>query len=197
MKPWEQLPGESGLAFSAFNVYRKMGWQRSLRRAHKLVDEASALPASLGSFWTWSRKYQWPKRAHAWDAAQNRKEESRLSRELVANRTKTERTRLKGRNLASVHALAVLESLAERSVSGLDERQLLASLQAARAAYEIVGLAAIDHADQLRGTTPQASGDSREIDSGPSPEELFDIQVQSSPVQLVSPEAQGLLDSPD
>ena len=197
MKPWEQKTGESELAYTAFTAYRKMGWKRSLRRAHKLVDEASALPASLGSFWTWSRKYQWPKRAHAWDAAQNRKEESRLSRELVANRTKTERTRLKGRNLASVHALAVLESLAERSVSGLDERQLLASLQAARAAYEIVGLAAIDHADQLRGTTPQASGDSREIESGPSPEELFDLQVQSSQVQLVSPETQGLLDSPD
>ena len=197
MKPWEQLPGESGLAFSAFNVYRKMGWQRSLRRAHKLVDEASALPASLGSFWTWSRKYQWPKRAHAWDAAQNRKEESRLSRELVANRMTTERTRLKGRNLATVHAIAVLESLAKRSVSDLDERQLLASLQAARAAYEIVGLAAIDHADQLRGVAPQTGPRIRPIESGPSPEELLDIQVQSNQLQLVSPDAESLLDSPN
>jgi len=197
MKPWEQLPGESGLAFSAFNVYRKMGWQRSLRRAHKLVDEASALPACLGSFWNWSKKYQWSQRAHAWDAAQSRIEESRLSRELVANRLKTERNRLKGRNLASVHAIAVLQTLSERTVEGLDERELLASLQAARAAFEIVGLAAIDHADQLRGVTPQASRDSRAIESGPSPEELHDIQVKSSQVQLVSLEAQGLLDSPN
>ena len=197
MKPWEQLPGESGLAFSAFNVYRKMGWQRSLRRAHKLVDEASALPASLGSFWAWSKKYQWPQRAHAWDAAQGRKEETRLSRELVANRLKTERNRLKGRDLASIHAIAVLQTLSERTVAGLDEKQMLSSLQAVRAAYEIVGLAAIDHADQLRSVTPQASRDSRAIDTGPSPEELHDIQVQSSQIQLASPDPESLLDSPN
>jgi hypothetical protein len=195
MKPWEQKTGESELAYTAFTAYRKMGWKRSIRRAHKLIDEASALSSNIGSFWVWSKKHQWTQRAHAWDAAQSRIEESRLSRELVASRLKTERHRLKGRNLASVHAMAVLQTLAERSVSGLDERQLLASLQAARAAYEIVGLAAIDHADQLRNVTPQASRDSRAIESGPSPEELHDIQVQSSQVQLVSLEAQGLLDS--
>ena len=197
MRPWEQLPSESGQAFSAFVAYRKMGWQRSIRRVHKKIDEESSLSSSLGSFWKWSKDYRWTQRAQAWDWAQQRKEDSRLSRELVANRMRAERTRLKGRNLATVHAIAVLESLAKRSVSDLDERQLLASLQAARAAYEIVGLAAIDHADQLRGVAPQASGDSRAIDSGPSPEELFDIQIQSSQVQLVSPDAESLLDSPN
>ena len=197
MKPWEQLPEETGTAYEAFLAFRALGWRRSLRRAHKAFAAQNTVVSDVTMFFRWSKKFGWIARARAWDAYQLRKSDARLSQELQAQRVKAERDRLKGRNLATAHALKILEHLAGSSIAGLDERQLLASLQAARAAYEIVGLAAIDHGDQLRSVAPQTSGISREIGSEPTPEELLEVQAKPSQFQLDGPQAEIVLDTPD
>lgn len=197
MAQWHQLPEESGQAYEAFQVFKRLpAGKRSCRKAHALIESESILPTVLSSVFDWHKRFRWAERARAWDAHVVRKQDTALTRELVAKRPRTERNRLVARDLATSHALKVLRKLESQCIDGLDERQLLATLQAARAALGTIGISAIDHADQLRerlakegGTGPAA------IVVGQSPEELLDLPEIAGTLQLECAEAKSVLES--
>lgn len=58
---WEQQPGESAKAFEAFAAYRDMGTERSIRKVAQQLNKSNALIAR------WSKNYEWPDRARAYD----------------------------------------------------------------------------------------------------------------------------------
>jgi hypothetical protein len=75
--PWEQLPGESAKAYTAFGLYRDQGPRRSLEEASRAYHRRSA-PAvnttgtgrrrgASGQIRRWAQRWNWSARARAWD----------------------------------------------------------------------------------------------------------------------------------
>src|SRR5205807_1369920 len=81
---WEQQPGESTRAFSAFVIYRDLGTKRSLdeasRRYHHSEQQApdghetGTVPkrGKSGRIAVWANRFNWPDRAQTWDREQDR-----------------------------------------------------------------------------------------------------------------------------
>lgn len=63
---WGRLPEESAKAYEAFCAYRDLGPSRSIPKAGEIVGKGK------GTLEPWSSKYNWPERAAAWDAEQDR-----------------------------------------------------------------------------------------------------------------------------
>ena len=63
---WGRLPDESAKAYEAFCAYRDLGPSRSIPKAGEIVGKGK------GTLEPWSSKYNWPERAAAWDAEQDR-----------------------------------------------------------------------------------------------------------------------------
>lgn len=61
-KPWERQEGEGAKAFEAFNIYLKLGTERSQQ------DVANELSKSRQLIGRWSATYGWVERAAAYDA---------------------------------------------------------------------------------------------------------------------------------
>lgn len=59
--PWEQQPGESAKAFEAFETYRDMGPERSVRKVVQKLNKSLTLIAR------WSGTYNWTYRARDYD----------------------------------------------------------------------------------------------------------------------------------
>lgn len=69
---WEQQDGESDAAYSRFLIYRNLGITRSLDRAYQstLADSDATKRNKTRANGTWTQelsKYEWQKRADAWD----------------------------------------------------------------------------------------------------------------------------------
>lgn len=55
---WEQQPGESSQAFSAFLAYLEMGEERSLAKVGKKLGKSSALMERWSSKWGWVKRVE-------------------------------------------------------------------------------------------------------------------------------------------
>lgn len=62
-KPWEQQPGESGPAFEAFSIYRDLGNGRTVSAVVEKLQKSDSLLRR------WKIKWEWQRRAAAWDAS--------------------------------------------------------------------------------------------------------------------------------
>lgn len=61
VQPWERQDGESVKAYKAFCIYRDMGQDRTIRRAHEVyadLDE-NTIREAPPYFLKWSRKFKW------------------------------------------------------------------------------------------------------------------------------------------
>jgi len=72
MYPGERLDGESSVNYEAFAIYRDMGRERSLNKVSEKLAKSDTLIKR------WSAKFDWVKRAAAWDD-----EQDRISREIA------------------------------------------------------------------------------------------------------------------
>ena len=95
---WEQQPGESAKAFEAFAAYRDMGTERSIRKVAQQLNKSNALIAR------WSKNYEWPDRARAYD-----RELDRQAREQAVRH---------------IRIAMQLQAKAVRALENLDEAQL-------------------------------------------------------------------------
>lgn len=66
IQPWERMEGESEEAWSAFQLYRDLGMDRSLARVRQVVGKSNTL---LGR---WSKRDGWVARCEAFDREQDR-----------------------------------------------------------------------------------------------------------------------------
>ena len=65
---WEQLPGETGLAFAAFCAFRDCGLNRNIHKAIETVEKDEAIRAKRYRVWrNWSTKYRWRERVADFD----------------------------------------------------------------------------------------------------------------------------------
>lgn len=77
---WERQNGETARAFEAFSIYRDMGADRSLRKVVQRLDK------NLTTIGDWSVKYEWVKRAAAWDAEQDRIARIEMQKDIADTR---------------------------------------------------------------------------------------------------------------
>jgi len=61
INPWDKREDESSKAYAAFWAYLKLGTERSVEEAAKTIQK------SPGVLNRWARRFDWKKRAEAWD----------------------------------------------------------------------------------------------------------------------------------
>lgn len=61
MEPWERQESESDRAWAAFQTYRDMGPQRSIRKVAAGLDKSGTLVGQ------WSSRHDWPNRVRAFE----------------------------------------------------------------------------------------------------------------------------------
>lgn len=87
-KIWlKKYPHESNKAFYYFNIYLKMGVERSIQEVHNKHKQQT----SLNTLYKWSTKYEWIKRAVAYDEyieIQCQKQHEKQQLEFFENRLK-------------------------------------------------------------------------------------------------------------
>jgi hypothetical protein len=71
-QPYERLPDEPSLWYARFEIFRRLGAQRSVAEAHRLACEAEGrkAPRSSKEWQIIARRWNWRARAEAWDAEQ-------------------------------------------------------------------------------------------------------------------------------
>lgn len=85
MAAWDKREDESSRAYSAFIIYRDMGPQRSLRKTADIYYEPGSLNVRV--IQKWSSKYDWVKRATAFDEAKRKTFEETIAADFEAERT--------------------------------------------------------------------------------------------------------------
>ena len=55
-KSWERQPKETAQAFEAFDLYCKMGAERSLRKVEQQLNKSHALIGRWSSTWSWQKR---------------------------------------------------------------------------------------------------------------------------------------------
>ena len=111
MNEWDRLPGESGLWYERFDIYRLAGSGRSLDATYRLVSDRTE--GRAGAVWRkTAEKWRWQERAEAWDAVEREKlraeeeERRRAAREerlkLLGEARKAVWTGLENANLAKL-----------------------------------------------------------------------------------------------
>lgn len=95
-KQWERQPEESTKAFEAFCIYRDLGTDRSLSKVAEKLEKSETL---MGR---WSSKYEWVKRAAAWDD-----EKERIEREIAQREQAKEIRNMRKRHAGIATAMLV------------------------------------------------------------------------------------------
>lgn len=86
---WERQPEETAKAFEAFAIYRDMGNDRSIAKVAEKLGKSEAL------LHRWSSKFDWVKRAAAWDDELARETTRELMRDMAKTRARQRKQALK------------------------------------------------------------------------------------------------------
>jgi hypothetical protein len=102
-KAWEQLPGETPVAYQAFLTYRDLGVGRSLAETARVLGKQASL---MGR---WARRHEWASRVLAWDREQARADESvlRHERDEIRRRELRDADQLKRLAMAKMMSLVI------------------------------------------------------------------------------------------
>ncbi len=115
MEPWQRQHGESRQAFAAFSAYRGMGPTRSTAKVAQELGKSKSLMDR------WSARWQWTKRADAWDD-----ELDRQARQTEIEETRAMMRRHVQASMAVQHlALARLQEMQNPKNSHLTNDQVL------------------------------------------------------------------------
>jgi hypothetical protein len=88
-EPWERYPDEERHQYQAFEIYANLPpHERSLKQAYRLYTHNPNATSPSDTFKGWARRYNWKKRAAAWDDA---KAKARFEGELKGTEKQWER----------------------------------------------------------------------------------------------------------
>jgi len=194
MKPWERLDEESGHAYEAFVAYRDLP-----KRTLKAVQDSLAISVSVTRIHEWKHRFEWHKRAVAWDRHLSSKRDKHLAARLSKERSKIAKSRLKCRSLVIAQAMKTLEQINKSSLAVCEPGELLELLRATRQAFELIGLSQIDFDEQLQRLASQP-GQAQSITvsvTEPDPEDLLGLPDESNTVQREDSAEETLLDQTD
>jgi hypothetical protein len=82
---WEQLPGETGRAYSAFCAYRDLGLERNIRKAVEAVEQGKVQQDKRYRVWrNWCSQYRWRERAVDYDRYTEKLKQAELRKTIEA-----------------------------------------------------------------------------------------------------------------
>jgi len=82
---WEQLPGESGGAFSAFCAFRDCGLERNIRKVVETSEKDKCKSEKRYRVWrNWSTQYRWRERAADYDRYMEKLKQGELRKTIEA-----------------------------------------------------------------------------------------------------------------
>lgn len=116
MDIWEKLENESDRAYQAFTIYRNMNKERTLDGAWEIFS-SDLRDTSYDTFRAYSTKFQWAKRARAWDAHVLSLESEASEKELIKARNTERKNRLE-----MLKVLRALSAKAANSVLDTDKQ---------------------------------------------------------------------------
>lgn len=123
-EPWDRQPGETDKSFAALGVYLSLGPWRSLRAACEKIYGKTTV---LKQVEIWSVKFNWVKRAAAFDAAEAAKvrealaaQRLDLARQVMRNAAKLNDV-IEGADLRGVSAYTKMALDASRTETGLPQ----------------------------------------------------------------------------
>jgi hypothetical protein len=128
IKPWERQPEEGKEAFDAFDVYAKIGTNRSIARAAAEVGNSSGGQGKDKSLLErWSSKHKWIARAASWDRHVARLENERhlMGRAEMRGRQIRDAQRLQGQVAKRI------DSMTDSEISKLKPSEMVMMLRAA------------------------------------------------------------------
>ena len=79
-QPWERQPSDTTKSFEAFQAYRDMGKERSLRELARQLGKSNTIVGQ------WSVKHDWKRRIESWEAEQDRIKRADLMKGIGAMR---------------------------------------------------------------------------------------------------------------
>lgn len=118
LKPWDQRPSESALAFEAFALYRDLGSQRSQASVAKQLGKSTQLIAR------WASEHGWSDRVRKWDRFLDQKGQEAAVREVEKMRERHIQIAM-GLQQVGVKELKKLVERAEKSGRALNVDQLI------------------------------------------------------------------------
>lgn len=114
--PWDRRPGEPGLWWGRFLLYRDLGPKRAIRETYQRDREARGRRRSEQISGAWYRaavQWEWKKRADAWDVA----ERERLEEEREALRLEDRAARIEILKAARFKLVQALDKLKPEDAS--------------------------------------------------------------------------------
>jgi len=69
LNEWDRLPGESGIWYNRFDLYRLLGTGRSLDATYRTAANLESGRAGA-SWWSNAERWEWQRRAEAWDVVE-------------------------------------------------------------------------------------------------------------------------------
>jgi len=82
---WEQLPGESSMAFLAFRSFRDIGPERSIRKAVEGAEKDEAKREKRCKVWrNWCGRFRWRERAADYDRYTERLKQGEMRKTIEA-----------------------------------------------------------------------------------------------------------------
>jgi hypothetical protein len=130
---WEQLTGETSLAYTAFCAYRDMGPQRNVRKAVDATEKDEAARPRRYRVWrNWSTCFRWRERAEGYDRYLERLKQTEL-RKTIEEQGKVHREitgkmlQVVGKKLDTMKA----EDLTQNNVTSWVETAIRAEREAA------------------------------------------------------------------
>jgi hypothetical protein len=82
---WEQLPGETGRAYSAFCAYRDLGPERNIRKAVETAEQDKGQQDKRYRVWrNWCSQFRWRERAADYDRYTEKLKQAELRKTIEA-----------------------------------------------------------------------------------------------------------------
>lgn len=113
-EPWEAEPGWRAARRAAFELYRDMGPERSLRRVAKALGKSASLVAR------WSAEGNWPQRAGSWDCEVDRRRRAEFMEATVDASREQAEVAARIREGVDAFARSFLDQVAEYRERGED-----------------------------------------------------------------------------
>lgn len=147
--PWERQPGESEKAFAAFEIYRDLGDERSIRAVVQRCNKSASL---IGR---WSAAYRWVDRAAAYDNDLQRQIHKKARKQAADANTRHVQISMQ----LQKKALEALNLMQPEDMTPKDTKEIL------RLAIDVERKAVIENQPQEHGGRDPAAQDEK---AGPS-----------------------------
>ncbi len=137
VSPWDKRDTETDIAFGAFQVYRDMGWERTMVKTAEVLGKS---PRYVRPLEDWSRRHEWVYRVGLWDRYCDQQAQAAYIRRIQGRRMEMQTEAERASRALMAPIIVLSERMAKKGRKG--GQNLMSELQKLDA-YNLVQLAAV------------------------------------------------------